>query len=73
MCFMSSPKEPAPPPPPPAPPPVLDQEVPQLSETNEDTSNLNRRASGFKSYKIERRNQLMDRSNRIGGIGPSDN
>lgn len=73
MCFMSSPREPAPPPPPPAAPPVLEQEAPQLSETNEAASTLNRRAAGFKSYKIDRRNQMMDRSNRIGGITMGDN
>ena len=73
MCFMSRPKDPPPPPPPPAPPPVLEQEAPQLSETNEAASTLNRRSAGFKSYKIDQRNQLMDRSNRIGGIGTGGN
>lgn len=74
MCFMSSkPAAPPPPPPPPPAPPVLEQEAPKLSETNEQASTLDRRASGLKAYKIDRRNNLMDRSNRIGGINSGGN
>lgn len=69
MCFMNAPEPPPPPPPPPAPPPVLDQETPKLSETNDQASYLDKRSQGFKAYKIDRRKNLMDRSNRIGGIG----
>ena len=69
MCLSSSPKSPPPPPPPPAAPPVLEQEAPKLSQADEDNSTLDRRSRGLKSYKIERRNRMMDRSNRIGGIG----
>lgn len=69
MCFMSTPEAPPPPPPPPAAPPVLDQSTPKLSEANDQGNYLDKRAQGFKAYKIDRRNTLMDRSNRIGGIG----
>jgi len=48
---------------------VLEQEAPKLSQADEDNSTLDRRSQGLKSYKIERRNRMMDRSNRIGGIG----
>lgn len=68
MCFMNSPEAPPPPPPPPAAPPVLDQAAPQLSNADEQNTYLNRRSQGFKAYKIERQNQRLDRSNRIGGI-----
>lgn len=69
MCFMSTPEAPPPPPPPPAAPPVLDQEAPKLSEANDQSNYLDKRAQGFKAYKINRRSALLDRSNRIGGIG----
>ena len=68
MCFMNSPKDPPPPPPPPAAPPTLDQEVPKLSDANEDQSGLDRRSQGFKAYKINKRNQYTSDSNKLGGM-----
>lgn len=69
MCFMSAPKAPPPPPPPPAAPPVLDQDVPQLSDADEAASGLSRRSQGFKSYRIDKRNQYTSDGNKLGGLG----
>lgn len=66
MC-MSSPKAPPPPPPPPAAPPVLEQDVPKLSD-NDEGSGLNSKSRGLKNYKINKRNKMTSDSNKLGGI-----
>jgi len=68
MCFFQQPKEPPPPPPPPQAPPVLEQNAPQLSETGEDNTYLDRRSRGFKQYKIDRRNAMMSDTSKLGGV-----
>lgn len=68
MCMMNSPEAPPPPPPPPAAPPVLEQEVPKLSDADENQSNLSKRSQGFKAYKIGKRNQYTSDANKLGGI-----
>ena len=66
MC-MSTPKAPPPPPPPPAAPPVLEQEAPKLSDYDEGQG-LGLKARGLKNYKINKRNKLMNDSNKLGGV-----
>lgn len=68
MCFMSSPKEPPPPPPPPQAPPVLEQEAPKLSQVDENSNYLDKRAAGFKQYKIDKRNAYTSDANKLGGM-----
>jgi hypothetical protein len=68
MCFMSSPKAPPPPPPPPSAPPVLEQDVPKLSDADEDASGLSARSKGFKAYRINKRDQYTSDSNKLGGM-----
>jgi hypothetical protein len=59
MCFMGSSKAepPPPPPPPPAAPPVLEQEIPVLSDADEEAAGLDGKSAGFKAYKIKKNNQ----------------
>lgn len=70
MCFMGSSKAepPPPPPPPPAAPPVLEQEVPALSDADEDAAGLGGKSAGFKAYKIKK-NNMYSASNDTSSIG----
>ena len=71
MCMMKSPAAAPPPPPPPEAPPVLEQDAPSLSDANEDGRKLDKRAAGFKSYKIDKRNKYMSDGNKLGNIDTS--
>ena len=74
MCFMqNAPEPPPPPPPPPQAPPVLEQEAPKLSEASEDGTTLDRRSRGFKSYKIQSRNNMIKDTNKLGGMVQNSN
>ena len=68
MCFsMDKPAPPPPPPPPPAAPAVLEQDAPKISDDDEG-SGLNAKSRGLKNYKINKRNKMMDDSNKLGGV-----
>jgi hypothetical protein len=67
MCFSSKPTPPPPPPPPPQAPQVLEQDAPKLSDTDEG-SGLNAKSRGFKNYKINKRNKMIDDRNKLGGV-----
>ena len=66
MCLMNSPTPPPPPPPPPAAPPVLEQDAPKISDTNEGYG-LSGKARGLKNYKINKRNKMTSDSTKLGG------